>query len=216
MSETTSRGTQSFLSGDVESVHEYSDAGRDLSVPEPVAERTGLSDLTATHCFDHRGHDFDPRSAVRRVENQIFYRYAPHSSSPDETKALIEVVGVALDTLTELYPAWFTRTEAFAAHSWTEEFIDEDAVIFGLPALLGEDVGLTTAVPFNAGVHRRLTTAVIALVLAQAGDHREADTDAQTAAARVDLQQAVVAAAGDLSEDKAVAAVREVYDKLGE
>lgn len=215
MSETTSRGTQSFLSGDVESVHGYSDAGRDLSVPAPVADTTGLTDLTATDCFEHRGHEFDPQLAVRRVENQLFSRYAPHSTVADDRKALIEVVGVALDTLAELYPEWFEETEAFAEQSWTPQFIDEDDVLFRLSELLG-DGQVTTAVPFNAGVHRCLTTAVIASVLTQAGEHREADTEGEQAAARVALQKATAASADSLSEAEAVAAVRAVYDKVGE
>lgn len=218
MPETTTRDTFVPYSGSHESDTEYSQSVENFSVPDPVADVTGVADLSEHNGFEHRGEQFMASVVVSNIRGSLYYE---HSHSGDDARPQTTITPHAaidrtVSQLSSLFESWFeTDPDDFDAET-SGHAANADQLYSAL--LLDDPLNLRsreTDVPYAREAHRQIIVSAVSLLLATVKPHADADETTRQQSAEQALRETLAFdVASNLSREDALAVVEETYDRL--
>lgn len=214
MSIETSREAFEPYTGSHDSDYEYGSID-DFSVPEPVAEQTGIEDLSEYNGFEHRGETILASEVVSSLAHGLYFEHSHHGDEPAPQThiTLHSAVDRVVSRLEKRFSPWFTMNPDGYDEETSGEWVSPDAIY---STLVHDDPlewgGGMADVAYAAEAHRQIVVSVVALLLAKVDPQRDSDVEAQTRKAKRHLQITTAEQLDHLSREEAVRVVNETYD----
>ena len=218
MPETTTRDSFDPFEGSHETDTEYERSVEDFSVPDPVAEVTGIDDLSEHNGFEHRGEQFMASVVVANIRHALYFE---HSHSGDEPTPQTPITPHAaidrtVSQLSRLFDSWFEADPDDFDAETSGHSADADQLYSAL--LLDDPLNLRSQsvdVPYAREAHRQIIVSAVSLLLATVRPHAAADATTRQQSAQQALRETLAFdVVDDLSREEAVALVEETYDRL--
>ncbi|TKX60713.1 hypothetical protein EXE48_12130 [Halorubrum sp. ASP1] len=204
--------------GSHESETEYSQSIEDFTVPEPVAELTGIDDLSEYNGFEHRGEVFMASVVVSDVRHALFFEHSHAGEEPDPQTPITPHAAIdrTLSQLASTFDSWFEADptgygKTTSGHSASQDEIYSNLYIHDALCLRET----SSDVYYCREAHREIVVSAIAFLLSSVHKHANADHVAQKQATRKELRKVVVErVSDDLARDEALQLVNDAYDQL--
>lgn len=218
MPETTTRDTFDPFTGSHETDTEYGQSVEDFSVPDPVAEVTGISDLSEYNGFEHRGEQFMASVVISNIRQALYFEHSHSGGSPTPQTPITPHAAIdrTVSQLSSLFDSWFEADPDDFDRETSGHSADADQLYSAL--LLDDPLQLRSQsvnVPYAREAHRQIIVSAIAFLLATVAPHADADATTRQQSAEQTLRKAVAFdVADDLTREDAIEIVNETYDRL--
>ena len=219
MSQTTastdSTGFQPHT-GDHEDELEYAQSIRDFSVPQPVADHTGITELSAYNGMEHRGHTFVTSGTITDIRRALHHEHCHAGTDSDPQSGITQHAAIdrTVSALTDRFDNWFETTPDGYDRPTSDEAVDPETLYKRLMAddlLNWREQG---RVPYAREAHRQIIVAALALLLQAIAPQQQADADAEREAATERLQyELAMRFSTTLSREDVLEVVNDVYDE---
>jgi hypothetical protein len=204
--------------GSHESDTEYSQSIEDFTVPEPVAELTGIGDLSEYNGFEHRGEQFMASVVVSNVRQALYFEHSHSGDDPTPQAAITPHAAIdrTVSQLSSLFESWFEADPDGFDRETSGHSADADQLYSAL--LLDDPLQLRSQsvdVPYAREAHRQIIVSAISFLLATVTPHADADATTRQQSAEHALRKAIAFdVADDLSREDAIEIVNATYDQL--
>ena len=214
---TASTGFQPFC-GDHEGELDYAKSIHNFSVPQPVADHTGIEDLSEYNGFEHRGHTFVTSSVITEVRRGLRHEHCHAGTDTDPQSDLTQHAAIerTVKTLADVFDSWFEGTPGGHHDPTSDEAVSPESLYKFLMTKDPLNLRQQDRVPYAREAHRQIIVSALALLLSAVDSHKIADEAAQKEAAKERLRHGLrIHYSTDLSREEAIDVVNEAYDELG-
>jgi len=217
MPETTTRDSFDPYTGSHESDIEYEQSVEDFSVPDPVADVTGVSDLSEHNGFEHRGEQFMASVVVSNIRHALYFEHSHTGDDPTPQTTISPHAAIdrTVSQLSTMFESWFEADPDVDAET-SDHFANADQLYSAL--LLDDPLNLRsqpTDIPYAREAHRQIIVSAVSLLLATVQPHADADTTTRQQSAEKALRETLAFDVADhLPREDAIALVEETYDRL--
>lgn len=218
MSQSTSSEAYQPHTGDHESDVEYGRSVEDTTVPEPVAVKTGIGDLSEFNGFSHRGEEFVASEVITTLRTGLYHEHSHHGDLPQPQThiTLHAAVDRVVTRLGKRFDVWCQPNPDGHEAETSDRFASPDDLYAALaiddPLEFGS---VEREVAYAKEAHREIINSAVAMLLAEVTEHQEADERVQTQRAKQELLRTIVSdVSGQLTREEAHEAVDETFDRM--